>query len=176
MKRRVLILILLLFPVNVLAYSNKLIIPGKPVGIEIKSSGVYIVDFYKVDGEYIAKKNGFKVGDIITKVNDNKINSIDDLNSIITKTGPYNITVNRNGKIVNKTLDVIKENNLITTGLYVKDTINGIGTLSYIDPETKIFASLGHEVIESSTSDKFMIKDGNILVNDKPVYPYVLVA
>ena len=162
MKRKLLFLILLLFPVNVLAYSDKLIIPGKPVGIEIKSSGVYIVDFYKVDGEYIAKKNGFKVGDIITKVNDNKINSIDDLNSIITKTGPYNITVNRNGKIVNKTLDVIKENNLITTGLYVKDTINGIGTLSYIDPETKIFASLGHEVIESSTSDKFMIKDGNI--------------
>jgi len=56
----------------------------------------------------------------------------------------------------------IKEDNIIKTGLYVKDTINGIGTLSYIDPNTNIFGSLGHEIIESITKEKFEISEGNI--------------
>ena len=162
MKRFIIVLILLLFPINVFAYSNKLIIPGKPVGIEVRSKGVYIVDFYKVDGEYIAKKAGFKVGDFITKINSKPINSIDELNNIITRPDTYHISIIRNDKDINIDLDVKKVNNILSTGLYVKDKINGIGTLSYIDPETKIFASLGHEILESSSSDKFMIDDGNI--------------
>ena len=55
-----------------------------------------------------------------------------------------------------------EERGILKTGLYVKDKINGIGTLSYIDPTTKIFGSLGHEIIESKTKQKFEIKDGTI--------------
>ena len=42
------------------------------------------------------------------------------------------------------------------------DKINGIGTLTYIDPETKKFGALGHEIIETTTASKFEIKDGKI--------------
>ena len=162
MKKFVIILILLLFPMNVLAYSDKLIVTGDVVGIEVNSSGVYIVDFYKVDGEYIAKKDGFKVGDIIIKVNDKNVYNVDELNSIINKPDIYHLTILRDNRELNKDLSVVKQNNIITTGLYVKDKITGVGTLSYIDPETKIFASLGHEIIESSTSSVFRLKDGYI--------------
>ena len=162
MRRFIIILILLLFPINVFAYSDKLIISGQPIGIEVRSRGVYIVDFYKVDGEFVAKKAGFKVGDFITKVNNNPINNINELNSIINKPDTYQFTILRNNKELEKNLTIKKSNNILSTGLYVKDRINGIGTLSYIDPETKIFASLGHEIIESSSSSKFMIEDGNI--------------
>lgn len=162
MKKIIIVLILLLFPINIFAYSDKLIIPGKPVGIEVRAKGVYIVDFYKVDGEYIAKKAGFKVGDFIFKINNKSINSIDELNNNITKPDLYHISIIRDDKILDMELDVKKVNNVLSTGLYVKDKINGIGTLSYIDPETKIFASLGHEILESSSSGKFIIDDGNI--------------
>ena len=54
------------------------------------------------------------------------------------------------------------ENKVLKTGLYVKDQINGIGTLTYIDPETKRFGALGHEIIETATAQKFEIKDGKI--------------
>ena len=160
--KRFLILILLLFPINAFAYSNKLIIPGKVVGIEVKARGVYIVDFYKDDVEYSAKKAGFKVGDFITKINNKSISSIDELNSIITKPDTYHVSIIRGDKKIDKELVVTKVNNSLSTGLYVKDKINGIGTLSYIDPETKIFASLGHEILESSSADKFMMDEGNI--------------
>lgn len=162
MKRFLILILLLLFPINAFAYSNKLIIPGKVVGIEVKARGVYIVDFYKVDGEYSAKKAGFKVGDFITKINNKSISSIDELNSIITKPDTYHVSIIRGDKKIDKELVVTKVNNSLSTGLYVKDKINGIGTLSYIDPETKIFASLGHEILESSSADKFMMDEGNI--------------
>ena len=60
-------------------------------------------------------------------------------------------------------MKLVKDNNdIYKTGLYVKDQVNGIGTLSYIDPETKVFASLGHEILESTTLNKFKINEGTI--------------
>ena len=57
---------------------------------------------------------------------------------------------------------IVEENGIAKTGIYVKDSITGIGTLTYIDPESKVFGALGHEIIESSTVSKFEIKDGKI--------------
>lgn len=162
MKRKAILIMLLLLPINVFAYSNKIIISGEPIGIEVHSKGVYIIDFYKVNNELSAKKQGFKVGDIIKEVNNQKINSIDDLNNIINKQDNYNVKIERDGEEKDITLKSINENNTIKTGLYVKDQINGIGTLSYIDPETKIFGSLGHEIIENATNEKFKLNDGLI--------------
>ena len=162
MKKKLLLFLLLILPFNDLAYSNKLIVPGKTIGIEVHSKGVYVIDFYKVNNKNIAKDAGFMIGDIIKSINGKKINNIDDLNSIINKVDTYNIIVDRNDKEINIQLKPIKEDNIIKTGLYVKDEINGIGTLSYIDPTTKIFASLGHEILESSSLNKFKLNDGNI--------------
>ena len=48
------------------------------------------------------------------------------------------------------------------TGLYVKDSISGIGTLTYIDPNTKIYGALGHEIIESNSNSKIEVRTGTI--------------
>ncbi len=162
MKKVIISFLILLFPFNVFAYSNKLIIPGEPVGIEVYSDGVYVVDFYKVNGDYIGKSQGLKIGDIIYKVNGENIKRINDLNKIINKSGKYKLSIHRNNKDLDIDYSVSLSNNVIATGLYVKDKINGIGTLSYIDPESKIFASLGHEILESSSMSKFKLSDGNI--------------
>ena len=156
------LLILLLIPINIYAYSNKIIIGGETIGIEIHSNGVYIVGFYNVNGKNIAEKAGFQKGDIIQEVNNNKITNINSLNKALETEKKYNFKVLRNETIKEITLKPEKENNIIKTGLYVKDQITGIGTLSYIDPETKIFGALGHEIIESSSLERFNLKEGNI--------------
>ena len=51
------------------------------------------------------------------------------------------------------------------TGLYVKDNITGIGTLSYIDPSSNVYGALGHEIQESSSKSHVDIKDGSIFRN-----------
>lgn len=161
-RKLIIILLLLILPLNIYAYSNKIIVGGETIGMEIHSKGVYVVGYYKVNNKYIAKEAGFKTGDIITEINKEKITSITDLNNTIVNSGNYTFKVLRDGEYKTIKIDLEKDNNLIKSGLYVKDQINGIGTLSYIDPETRIFGSLGHEIIESTSSNKFLLDRGNI--------------
>ena len=129
--------ILLLFPLNIYAYSNKVIIGGETIGIEVKSNGVYVVGFYEVNNKNIGQDAGFKKGDIIKKINDIEVKNLLNLNNVLSNEQEYIFEVERNNKIEIIKMKPVEENNVIKTGLYVKDTINGIGTLSYIDPETK---------------------------------------
>lgn len=157
-----LFLLLVLFPINIYAYSNRLIIGGETIGIEAYSKGIYVVGFYDVDNKAIAKDAGFKIGDVIEKIDNIDVGDINDINKIIKDDKSYSFKVLRNNKYEEINLYLSSKNNIIKTGLYVKDKINGIGTLSYIDPETKIFASLGHEILESNSMSKFNISTGTI--------------
>lgn len=161
---KILLLFLLIIPINVFAYSKYVIPGGETIGIEVNSKGILVVDFYKVNKKFIAKETGFEIGDRIIKVNDQEVNTINEMLNIIKNTNEKNINfiIQRNNTNLELKLPIIKENGIIKTGLYVKDKINGIGTITYIDPETKIYGSLGHEIVESKTLSKFEIKDGNI--------------
>ena len=161
-KLKIILILLLIFPLNVYAYSSNVILGGKTIGIEVHSDGVYVVGFYEVNNKYIGSDAGFLVGDIIKKINDIEISDINSLNNIIEENNTYNFTVLRNNNEIVIPMKLEEENNIIKTGLYVKDKISGIGTLSYIDPETKIFGSLGHEILESNSFSKFEISDGVI--------------
>lgn len=64
-------------------------------------------------------------------------------------------------KEINMTLK--KDNDLsYKTGIYVKDTIVGIGTLTYINPDDNTFGALGHEITDNSSGVNFIISSGNI--------------
>lgn len=147
MKKKIIILniiLLIILPINILAYSNKIIIGGETIGIKVKSNGIYVVGFYEVNNKLIAKNQGFKVGDIIKSIDNIEVNNIDDLSNIIKEDKQYKFKILRNNKEEELSLKLEEENNTYKTGLYVKDTIYGSGTMSYIDPNTKVFGSLGH--------------------------------
>ena len=161
---KILLLFLLIIPINVFAYSKYVIPGGETIGIEVNSKGILIVDFYKVNNHFIAKETSFEIGDRIIKVDNIEVNNINEMLNIIKETNKKNINfiVERNNTNLELKLPLTKENGIIKTGLYVKDKINGIGTITYIDPKTKIYGSLGHEIVESKTLSRFEIKDGNI--------------
>ncbi len=156
------LLTLISIPSKVLAYSSKVYLGGENIGIEVNSKGVLIVGFYDVKNTSPGKDAGLKIGDIITKVDDTAIYSITDLSDVISSNQNLKITYLRNNKTYSTTIKIIKEDNTYKTGLYVKDKIVGIGTLSFIDPQSKIFGALGHEIIEKTTNYKFEIEDGKI--------------
>ena len=167
LKNKLLLTILLLvtIPINVFAYSNYVIASGETIGIEVNSKGILVVGFYEVEGEYSAKEAGFEIGDKIIKVDNTAVNSIEDMITVIEKknTEKINFTIKRGSQEKKIALSMKKDkNDILKTGLYVKDQINGIGTLTYIDPKSRRFGALGHEIIETTTAQKFEIKDGKI--------------
>ena len=114
----------------------------------------------------MSKDSNIKAGDYITKVNNNKIESINDFTSEINKDDDktkIDIEYNRNGKSYTGSLKLVESNGEYKTGLYVKDTINGVGTLTFIDPNTKIFGALGHEIADKKNFYEF----SNQVNNDK---------
>ena len=158
----ILLLTILIIPISVYAYSDRVVLGGENVGIEIKSEGVLVVGFYKVSGNSPGLQAGLKKGDIIYKVDDTVISGITDLSKKFNNKKTLKITYKRNNKTYNTTLKLKKEGNIYKTGIYVKDSVIGIGTLTFIDPETNRFGALGHEIIEQSTGVKFEIREGKI--------------
>ena len=169
MKRlKVLLLSLLLLPINVMAYSDYIIPGGETLGIEINSEGIMVIGFYQINGKYNKGNPVIKSGDYITKVNGTEVQTVDDLTAVIEDNvadGIVEVTFKRNGKVKTSELELIKDGDIYKTGLYVKDSITGIGTLSYIDPETKVFGALGHEIVESNTNELVEIRSGIIFRN-----------
>lgn len=159
-----LLLLLFIMPLNVFAYSKEVIVGGQTVGIEVNSKGVLVVGLYKVKNAYIAKEAGFEIGDRIIKLNDKEVNSISAMIKIINESTSDTVefTISRNNEEKNISLKLVEEDGISKTGIYVKDSITGIGTLTYIDPSTKIFGALGHEIDEKTTATKFDISGGII--------------
>lgn len=100
-----------------------------------------------------ARESGLKTGDIISKVNDIEVTSAEELNKLLNEDfHSYNLTVEHEGeqRIVNITPVKDKTSGKKRFGLFVKDSLNGIGTVTYIDKNNNKFAALGHPVADNA--------------------------
>ena len=159
-----LLFLYMILPISVFAYSDYLLASGKNIGIELKAEHVIIIGSYKINGYNVLKETNLQVGDKILKINEYNITSIKDMQEIINKIDKNEVTLTylRNNLQFKEKLTLHKENNEYKTGLYVRDTIRGVATLTYIDIENKTFGALGHEIIEKNTKSKFDSNDGII--------------
>ena len=161
--KKITLLFLLIIPLNIYAYSEYIYAGGDTVGIKISTDGVVIAGAYDINGHNNLVDSKLKSGDLIIKINNNEINSINDMTNTINKCNcnSINITYKRDNKEYNTNLKLYYDDNKIKTGLYVKDSISGIGTLTYVDPETKIFGVLGHEITDNN-GNIYKIKNGSL--------------
>ena len=165
LKTKVLIfaLLTLIIPFQVYAYSDYIIAGGENVGIRINSNYVMVVGSYDIGSN---QNKTLVPGDKILRINGYKVSSINEMLNVISKTiknSSVSVDYLRGTEENTTTLKlVLDENGVYKTGLYVKDSISGVGTLTYIDPNTNLYGALGHEIIEKNTSQKLDIKDGQI--------------
>lgn len=148
----------LLIPIstNVYAASEKprfVVLGGDSIGLRLETD-VYITGKYEVTTDTGRvkpwKDANIMVDDIIVELNNKKINGIDDIKNIVKSCdeGYIPIKVKRNNNIIESNILIItniKGDN--TLGLYVKDNVLGVGTLTYYDLKTKTFGALGHQAI-----------------------------
>ena len=159
-----LLTIYLFIPISVFAYSDYLIASGQNIGVELRSNYALIVGSYNIKDYNVLTETNLKIGDKITKINDEEVTSIIKMQEIINSQANETIKVTylRGNKEYYDTIPVHKENGEYKTGLYVRDMIRGVATLTYIDVENNTFGALGHEILEKSTKSKFDSTEGTI--------------
>lgn len=139
------------------ATDEEFYIGGFPAGFVLNTQNVEVIGTCEISTEdgmvCPAREGGIKSGDIIKKLNDIDITSANRLTEILSENfTKYNLLISRAGEeiVVNLNPAVDKSNGKIKLGLLVKDSINGIGTVTYIDKTNNKFGSLGHPVNDES--------------------------
>lgn len=139
------------------AKSDTYVIPGgDAIGLKL-DTGIYVAGKYQVTCKNSKlspwKNSDIEEGDRILTCNGITVLKTSDLNRLIQNTNNKSVTleISRNNETFNTSIDVVETiNGEQTIGLYVKDRLIGIGTLTFIDPKTNSFASLGHGISDKS--------------------------
>lgn len=142
--------------------SDIYLIPGgQTIGIEIQTN-VIVVDTYavKYNGALVnpGKDAGIQAGDVILSIDGRKITSIEDVKQELARykidqNQPMNMIIKRDNKYIAKQLYPTKtDNNMISMGIYLRDNISGIGTLTFIY-NNFYFGALGHQIKDKHFKD-----------------------
>lgn len=134
---------------------------GKVVGIKATTDGVLVVGYEENDVEYIGN---IQRGDNIVKINNKKIENINQVDEILQNTKENEVTVvfERDGEYKSEVLKLKRENGKNKLGLWVRDKISGIGTLTFYDPTNSKFKAIGHAITDVDTNELLKIKQGYI--------------
>ena len=152
-----------------LAAEGKMLVPvGRAVGIRLESDGVMIVGIPDTcaDGATPSpsKKVGFRAGDVITRVGKAQITTGDELKAAVKESDgkAVAIQVRRGDETLQFEVTPHKTKDGCTLGLYVRDGISGIGTVTYYDPQDGSYGALGHAVNEGETGTRIPVREGAI--------------
>ena len=144
-----------------------LLIPGgEPFGVRMLMDGCMVVGFGEVagaDGHCCpALEAGLQEGDIIREADHTPVSSSGDLRNAAAAGEPLLLTVCRDGKTSEVTLTPVWSvtDAAFQTGLWVRDSAAGIGTLTYYDPSDGSFAGLGHPICDPDTGCRIPLGSG----------------
>ena len=142
------VLILFLCPLQANA-ADMLIPVGQIIGLHLSDSTVTVAAFDDALGT-AAREAGLKIGDEILKIDDKQIRCAADVRTALTGCdSSVCLTVSRGGKT--HTLRFAPEETAEgpRLGVYLRQGISGIGTVTWYDPETGKFGTLGHGVSDA---------------------------
>lgn len=160
--------------VNVNVLKDFKVIPGgQSIGVKLNTVGVLVVGHHLVNTE-TGKKSpgemaGIKIGDMITEINGIKIEKMADVAPLVQMAGEKGqslkmVITRESGKLVTK-LTPLKDKGEETykLGLYIRDSAAGIGTMTFMDPQTKKYGALGHVISDMDTKKPIIVDDGQIV-------------
>ena len=143
---------------------SELIPVGQVIGVKLFSDGVLVVGLS--DGESPAKACGLKEGDVITAVGGQELDTIEEFRQLLAENGAdaAALTVKRGSRTLELCAAPEKdESGDYRLGAWVRDSMAGIGTMTFYDPKSGVFGALGHGVTDVDTGRLLPLDRGSIM-------------
>ena len=159
------------FMQTVQAAERQMLVPsGRTVGITMDTDGLLVLGTGSVNGEIkqdmTPSKDILQTGDMILKANGQFLENKEMLMEMVEKSEgkAVSLLVERNGR--ERELSVFPvfsaADGSYKIGAWIRDSIQGIGTVTYIDPNSGTFGALGHGVYDADTDMLMDIRDGSL--------------
>ena len=155
--------------VGVSAQAASLVPLGRAVGIQMTTAGMLVADLAEVDtpgGKATpAKDAGLLPGDVICRIDGRDIASSADFLAAMDAAGDtMSVTVLRGGAEVTATVTpAVTADGTRQLGLWLRDGVTGVGTLTYYDPATGRYGALGHGISDEASGVLMPLRDGSVL-------------
>ena len=147
------------------ADGQRMLVPvGHTVGVKLFSRGVLVVK--QPESDTPAGECGLQTGDVILQCAGVAVTSTEQFQSLLQKSGgtPTGLQVRRLGESVALTVEPeADDRGVYCIGAWIRDSMAGIGTMTYYDPETKVFGALGHGIADVDTAMLMPFANGSIL-------------
>ena len=149
---------------------ERLIPVGRAVGIRLQTDGVMVAEISPIETERgtvtPAEEAGLQAGDVILTVNGKTVSSNADLQQIVALSAgePLSMLTKRDGEERVLTISAVRDlNGKYRIGVMIRDGMSGIGTLTFVDPETGKYGSLGHGICDAQSGALIPLGEGELI-------------
>ena len=147
------------------AAGPRMLVPvGHTVGVKLFSRGVVVVKL--TDGGTPARECGLQRGDVIVQCGGSAVTSTEHFQSLLQESGgsAADLEIDRAGDRMTLSVEPSQnEQGVYCIGAWVRDSMAGIGTMTWYDPATGAFGALGHGVTDTDTAQLMPFSNGSIL-------------
>ena len=135
------------------AKAARLLVPvGKVIGLQLQNDVLTVAAYDDVFGE-AARSAGLKIGDELVEIDGCDVSSAEDVRTALSQAQPpVKLTVRRGTKLTSVHLVPRQTESGPRIGVYLRQGISGIGTVTFYDPESGLFGTLGHGVSDGAGS------------------------
>lgn len=150
----------------------KVIPGGQSVGVKLSTKGVMVVGINPVEDSEGRQHNpsldaGIELGDTIIKIDGTAVKNSGHVSDLINNNRgrSLKLTMLRKDREfeVNVTPVKAKEDNQYKIGVWIRDSTSGVGTLTFICPDSNMFAALGHPITDVDTGILLSVSSGRIV-------------
>ena len=147
---------------------ERVTISGETIGVYLETAGVLVADIGTLNdssGNHVTPAEHIaRAGDYIQKVNDETILTKSQLIDIMRENhgDEVALSVCRDGETIEYKLEPAKtEDGSYKLGLWVRDDLQGIGTMTYVG-ENGSFGALGHGISDSESGSLLSLSGGTL--------------
>lgn len=147
---------------------QKVMVSGEVFGIKLYTDGVIVVGIQEVQTDSGKKSPsgsaGIEVGDIIVAIDGENVYTSDQVQSILgaNNGGSFEVKIKRGERYRNYTVTPVycEREGCYKAGMWVRDSTAGIGTITFYNKQSGIFAALGHQINDIDTNEIMPMLDG----------------